>query len=83
MLSRVFEGKKKKKNGRVIELIRDWNLIPLSSLSSVNERRREGEGTAKNSANGRYIMLLVLIIIASHGKKSYVIERRRRRKKRR
>lgn len=83
MLSRVFERNKKKKNGRVIELIRDWNLIPLSSLSSVNERRREGEGTAKNSANGRYIMLLVLIIIASHGKKSYVIERRRRRKKRR
>lgn len=41
MLSRVFERNKKKLGG-VIELIRDWNLIPLSFLENLNETGKEG-----------------------------------------
>lgn len=42
MLSRVFE--RNKKNERVIELIRDWNLIPLSSLENLNEMETRRRG---------------------------------------
>lgn len=42
MLSRVFE--RNKKNERVIELIRDWNLIPLSSLENLNETETRRRG---------------------------------------
>lgn len=76
MLSRVFE--RNKKNGRVIELIRDWNLIPLSFLENLNETGGE-EGTVQNPPNAR--VLRSCVNNRSYGSSFYVIEREKKKEK--